>query len=107
MLKDKVALVTGATPGIGKATALALGVAGAKVVFSGRREPEGKATEAELRGAGVDCLFVRSDVSTEAEVKTLVQTTVEKFGKLDCAFNNAGAAKSHCGEIGRRSLYQL
>jgi NAD(P)-dependent dehydrogenase (short-subunit alcohol dehydrogenase family) len=90
ILKDKVALVTGATSGIGKATALALGVAGAKVVFSGRRDSEGKATEAELRDAGVDCLFVRSDVSNEAEVKTLVQTTVEKFGKLDCAFNNAG-----------------
>lgn len=90
MLKDKVALVTGATSGIGKATALALGVAGAKVVFSGRREPEGRATEAELREAGVDCLFVQSDVSNEAEVKTLVQTTVDQFGKLDCAFNNAG-----------------
>ena len=90
MLKDKVALVTGATSGIGKATALALGIAGAKVVFSGRREPEGRATEAELRDAGIDCLFVRSDVSNEAEVQTLVQTTVEKFGKLDCAFNNAG-----------------
>ena len=90
ILKDKVALVTGATSGIGKATALALGIAGAKVIFSGRREPEGRATEAELRDAGIDCLFVRSDVSNEAEIQTLVQTTVEKFGKLDCAFNNAG-----------------
>ncbi|MBW4534207.1 MAG: SDR family oxidoreductase [Pleurocapsa minor HA4230-MV1] len=90
MLKNKVALVTGATSGIGKATALALGLAEAKIVFSGRREPEGKVTEAELRNAGVDCLFVRSDVSNEAEIKALVQTTVEKFGKLDCAFNNAG-----------------
>ena len=89
-MKNKIALITGATSGIGKATAKAFGVAGAKVVFSGRREPEGKATEAQLRDAGVDCLFVRSDVSNEAEIKALVQTTVEKFGKLDCAFNNAG-----------------
>ncbi|MBW4458143.1 MAG: glucose 1-dehydrogenase [Nostoc indistinguendum CM1-VF10] len=88
-LENKVALITGATSGIGKATAKAFGVAGAKVVFSGRREPEGKATEAQLRDAGVDCLFVRSDVSNEAEIKALVQTTIEKFGKLDCAFNNA------------------
>jgi NAD(P)-dependent dehydrogenase (short-subunit alcohol dehydrogenase family) len=88
-LENKVALITGATSGIGKATAKAFGVAGAKVVFSGRREPEGRATEAQLRNAGIDCLFVRSDVSNEAEIKALVQTTVEKFGKLDCAFNNA------------------
>ncbi|MDZ4876811.1 MAG: 2,5-dichloro-2,5-cyclohexadiene-1,4-diol dehydrogenase [Chroococcidiopsis cubana SAG 39.79] len=89
-LENKVALITGATSGIGKATAKAFGVAGAKVVFSGRREPEGKATEAQLRDVGVDCLFVQSDVSNEADIKALVQTTVEKFGKLDCAFNNAG-----------------
>jgi NAD(P)-dependent dehydrogenase (short-subunit alcohol dehydrogenase family) len=89
-LENKVALITGATSGIGKATAKAFGVAGAKVVFSGRRESEGKATEAQLRDAGIDCLFVRSDVSNEAEIKSLVQTTVEKYGRLDCAFNNAG-----------------
>jgi NAD(P)-dependent dehydrogenase (short-subunit alcohol dehydrogenase family) len=89
-LENKVALVTGATSGIGKATAKAFGVAGAKVVFSGRREPEGKATEAQLRDAGVDCLFVQSDVSNEAEIKALVQTTVEKYGRLDCVLNNAG-----------------
>lgn len=88
-LENNVALITGATSGIGKATAKAFGVAGAKVVFSGRREPEGKATEAQLRDAGIDCLFVRSDVSKEAEIKALVQITVEKFGKLDFAFNNA------------------
>jgi len=90
MLKNKVALVTGATSGIGKATALALGVAGAKVVFSGRRETEGKETEAQLRDAGVDCVFVQSDVSNEDEIRGLVQTTVATFGRLDCAFHNAG-----------------
>lgn len=88
-LENKVILITGATSGIGKATAKAFGVAGAKVVFSGRREPEGKATEAQLRDAGIDCLFVQSDVSNEVEIKSLVQTTVEKFGRLDFAFNNA------------------
>jgi NAD(P)-dependent dehydrogenase (short-subunit alcohol dehydrogenase family) len=75
-LENKVALVTGATSGIGKATALALGRAGAKVVFSGRREPEGEATAALMRNAGAECLFVRSDVSSEEDVKALVQKTI-------------------------------
>lgn len=89
-LKNKVALVTGATSGIGQATALALGKAGAKVVFSGRREQEGEETANMIRQAGAECLFVRSDVSSEEDVKTLIQKTVEAYGKLDCAFNNAG-----------------
>lgn len=89
-LENKVALVTGATSGIGKATALALGAAGAKVVFSGRREREGKDTATLIRKSGAECLFVRSDVSNEEDVKALVQKTVETYGRLDCAFNNAG-----------------
>jgi NAD(P)-dependent dehydrogenase (short-subunit alcohol dehydrogenase family) len=90
ILENKVALVTGGTSGIGKATAIALGVAGAKVVFSGRREEEGEDTANLIRQSGAECLFVRSDVSSEAEVKALIQTTIEQYGRLDCAFNNAG-----------------
>jgi NAD(P)-dependent dehydrogenase (short-subunit alcohol dehydrogenase family) len=90
MLESKVALVTGGTSGIGRATAVALGEAGAKVVFSGRRDAEGEATAALIRGAGAECLFVRSDVSNEAEVQALVQRTIATYGRLDCAFNNAG-----------------
>ncbi len=89
-LENKVALVTGATSGIGKAAALALGIAGAKVVFSGRRDQEGEATAALIRDAGAECLFVRSDVSSEEDVKALIQKTIEAYGRLDCAFNNAG-----------------
>ena len=89
-LENKVALVTGATSGIGKATALALGAAGAKVVFSGRRDLEGEATVVLIRDAGAECLFVRSDVASEEDVKALVQQTIETYGRLDCAFNNAG-----------------
>ena len=90
ILENKVALVTGGTSGIGKATALAFGKAGAKVVFSGRREKEGEDTANLIRLSGAECLFVRSDVSSEAEVKALIQKTVEYYGRLDCAFNNAG-----------------
>lgn len=90
ILENKVVFVTGGTSGIGRATALALGAAGAKVVFSGRRDSEGEATAALLHEAGAECLFVRSDVSSEADVKTLVQKTIATYEKLDCAFNNAG-----------------
>jgi NAD(P)-dependent dehydrogenase (short-subunit alcohol dehydrogenase family) len=90
ILKNKVALVTGGTSGIGRATAIAFGAAGAKVVFSGRREAEGESTAALIRDAGAECLFVRSDVSSEPEVKALIEKTIATYGRLDFAFNNAG-----------------
>lgn len=90
ILKNKVALVTGGTSGIGRATAITLSAAGAKVVFSGRRDSEGEETAVLIRDAGAECLFVRSDVSSEADVKALVEKTISTYGKLDCAFNNAG-----------------
>ena len=90
ILQDKVALVTGGTSGIGRATAVAFGEAGAKVVLSGRREAEGEETAALIRDTGAECLFVRSDVSDEAEVQALVEKTIATYGRLDCAFNNAG-----------------
>jgi NAD(P)-dependent dehydrogenase (short-subunit alcohol dehydrogenase family) len=86
----KVALVTGGTSGIGRATALAFAKAGAKVVLSGRREAEGAAVAAEIKAAGGDALFVKADVSIEADVKNLVEKTVATYGRLDVAFNNAG-----------------
>jgi NAD(P)-dependent dehydrogenase (short-subunit alcohol dehydrogenase family) len=90
MLKDKVALVTGGTSGIGRATAIAFGAAGAKVVFSGRREAKGEETAALTQETGAECLFVRSDVSIETDVKALIEKTVASYGRLDFAFNNAG-----------------
>lgn len=90
ILKDKVALVTGGASGIGRAAAVALGTAGAKVVFSDIRDVEAKETTDLIRDTGAECLFVRSDVSSEADVQALVQKTIATYGKLDCAFNNAG-----------------
>ena len=85
-----VILITGALTGIGRATALAFAREGATVVVSGRREAEGQALEAELRGLGVKAAFIRADVRHEDEVRDLVDQTVARFGRLDVAVNNAG-----------------
>src|SRR5258708_7954471 len=87
---NKVVLITGGTSGIGKTTALSFAKAGAKVVLSGRRAPEGEAVAAEIQAAGGTARFVRADVAVEAEVKNLVEQTVAAYGRLDFAFNNAG-----------------
>jgi NAD(P)-dependent dehydrogenase (short-subunit alcohol dehydrogenase family) len=89
-LDGKVGLVTGATSGIGRETAVLFAKAGAKVVVSGRRDLEGNETVDLIRAAGGDGLFVKTDVSQASEVEVLVQKAVEKFGRLDVAFNNAG-----------------
>lgn len=89
-LQGKVALVTGGTSGIGRDAAVSFAKAGAKVVVAGRREVEGKETIEMVRTAGGDGLFVKADVSKAADVEGLVQKTVQKFGRLDVAFNNAG-----------------
>lgn len=89
-LQGKVALVTGGTSGIGREAAVLFAKAGAKVVVSGRREAEGKETVDLVCAAGGDGLFVKGDVSKATEVQELVQKTVQKFGRLDLAFNNAG-----------------
>jgi NAD(P)-dependent dehydrogenase (short-subunit alcohol dehydrogenase family) len=86
----KVALVTGGTSGIGKATAIEFARAGAKVVVSGRREKEGAEVVRHIKKLGGDAAFVRADVAKDADVQAMVKLTVDKFGKLDIAFNNAG-----------------
>jgi len=89
-LRNKVAIVTGGTSGIGREAALLFAKAGAKVVVAGRREEEGNEAIDLLRAAGGDGLFVKTDVAQAADVRALVHKTVEKFGRLDIAFNNAG-----------------
>jgi len=89
-LENKVAVVTGGTSGIGKATSLALAKAGAKVVVAGRRENEGQTVVQAIEKSGGKAIFVKTDVSREADVKALVDKTLATFGRLDIAFNNAG-----------------
>jgi NAD(P)-dependent dehydrogenase (short-subunit alcohol dehydrogenase family) len=90
ILQGKVALVTGGTSGIGRATAIAFAAAGAKVVLSGRRDAEGEKTAKLIHETGAECLYVHSDASNEEEIKALVQKTVATYGRLDFAFNNVG-----------------
>lgn len=89
-LQDKIALVTGGTTGIGRATAIAFARHGAKVVVAGRRQQEGDETVRLIQAAGGTAVFVAADVSKAADVKNLVARTVAIYGRLDIAFNNAG-----------------
>src|SRR6266704_4619718 len=89
-LEGKVALVTGGTSGIGKATAIAFARAGAKGVLTGRREKEGAQVVDEIKKLGGDAAFIRADVAKDADVKAMVDFTVDMYGQLDVAFNNAG-----------------
>jgi NAD(P)-dependent dehydrogenase (short-subunit alcohol dehydrogenase family) len=88
--KGRVVLVTGGNAGIGRAVAIEFAKHGAKVVVSGRREQEGAEVVGGIEASGGEALFVRADVSKERDVQVLVERTLSAFGRLDCAFNNAG-----------------
>jgi NAD(P)-dependent dehydrogenase (short-subunit alcohol dehydrogenase family) len=87
-LADKVALVTGAASGIGRAAAITFAREGAKVVVADVQD--GEATLAAIRAIGGEGCFVRCDVTQAAQVEALVGAAVSAYGRLDCAFNNAG-----------------
>jgi NAD(P)-dependent dehydrogenase (short-subunit alcohol dehydrogenase family) len=89
-LDGKVALVTGGGSGIGKASALALAREGAKVVVSDINVDGGQATVRAIDSAGGHAIFVRADVSQRTDVEAMLDRTIEVYGQLDCAFNNAG-----------------
>jgi NAD(P)-dependent dehydrogenase (short-subunit alcohol dehydrogenase family) len=89
-MSSPVVLITGALTGIGRATALTFAREGARVVVSGRHDEEGQKLAAEVRELGAEAEFVRADVRHEEEVRKLIDKTVERFGRLDVAVNNAG-----------------
>jgi NAD(P)-dependent dehydrogenase (short-subunit alcohol dehydrogenase family) len=97
-LENKVALITGGTSGIGEATAELFGAEGAKVVITGRSEQKGAKITERL---GENVLFLRADVMEEQDIEASVNFTVERFGKLDVLFNNAG------GSVGRETLGEI
>jgi len=90
-LAGKVCLVTGGASGIGRATALRMAREGARAVaIAGRRAGLGEAVAAELRAAGAEALFLATDVTREVDAAALVASVLDRFGRLDAVFNNAG-----------------
>src|ERR1700721_1090395 len=89
-MNTQVVLVTGGLTGIGRGAALAVSKESAQVVVSGRRDEEGQKLVSEIRKAGAEAEFIRADVRREEDVRNLIDKTVERFGHLDVAVNNAG-----------------
>src|SRR5438093_12230813 len=90
MTNQKVAIITGGSSGIGRATAVAFAKEGIRVVIAAHRRTEGDETLRLVKQAGSDGIFVKTDVTNENDIKTLVEQTVKTYGRLDYAFNNAG-----------------
>jgi len=90
-LDGKVAIVTGASSGIGWATAITLAAAGAKVVASARREERGRELTRIIKERGGEVTWVTADMQVERDIEAVVQAAISTYGRLDCAFNNAGA----------------
>lgn len=100
---NKVAVVTGGSSGIGKATALAFAQEGARVVIAARRAQPGLDTVKEIESAGGTAVFVQTDVSKSEDVERLIASTVEYYGRVDCAFNNAARTDEAIGPIAELS----
>ena len=96
-LKDKVIVVTGGNSGIGRGIAVCAAQEGARVAIFGRDPDKGADTLAEIRGAGGEAAFFPGDLSVEAEVRSLVDAVLERFGRLDVVVNNAGVGARRSG----------
>lgn len=102
-IKDKVAFITGGNSGIGKVTALAFIREEAKVAICARRQKEGDEVVREIKGMGGEAIFITTDVRVPEQVEAAVKKTVDTFGRLDFAFNNAGIL-NQLGPIDQLSL---
>ena len=94
MLNQKVAIITGGSSGIGRATGIALAKEGVKVAVAGRRAKEGEETVHLIKEAGSDGIFVKIDVTKEDDIRSLVEKTIKTYDRLDYAFNNAGIGET-------------
>jgi NAD(P)-dependent dehydrogenase (short-subunit alcohol dehydrogenase family) len=90
-MAGKVALVTGGSSGIGRATALAFAQEGATVVIASRTQETGERAAAAIREAGAEATWIQTDVTRAEQVQALIQQILDTYGRLDCAFNNAGS----------------
>ena len=97
-MSTQVVLITGGLTGIGRAAAVAFAKSGAKVVVAGRRDEAGEALAEELRSLGAEAEFIKADVRKEDEVRSMVDQTIARFGRLDVAVNNA-ATEGQVGPI--------
>src|SRR3954464_5111516 len=103
ILDGKIALVTGGASGIGQATAVVMVREGARVAVADRAEADAAGTVALINAAGGQAIAIGGDVTREADVAAMVARTVAAFGRIDCAFNNAGIAPLAVGPAGQRS----
>ena len=103
ILEGKAALVTGGASGIGRATAVAMAREGARVAVADRTQESAAATVALINAAGGQAVAIGGDVTKEADVTAMVARTVAAFGKIDCAFNNAGISGRAVGPVGQKT----
>ncbi|OLO36957.1 short-chain dehydrogenase [Alkalihalophilus pseudofirmus] len=103
-LKDKVAIITGAGSGQGKAAAKLFAKEGAKVVIAEWNEEQGKQVEEEIKEEGLEAIFIQTDVSDEVKVKSLVDQVMDRYGQIDILFNNAGIGFSSKSKYTMASL---
>ncbi len=105
-LSGKTAIITGATSGIGKATALLFAEEGANLVITGRRVALGQAVEAECRNRGARCSFVQADHTRAEDCERVVDTTLREFGRIDILFNNAGIVTRGTAETTEEEIWR-
>lgn len=105
-LKNKTAIITGGTSGIGKATALRFAEVGANLVITGRRSGLGKAVEAECSSKGVRCVFVEADHSKVEDCQRVVDVALKEFNRIDILFNNAGIVTKGTAETTSDETWQ-
>ena len=103
ILDSRTALVTGGGGGIGRATALAMAREGARVAVSDVSEETARETVGLIEKAGGQAIFVQADVTRSAEIAAMVGAVVTAYGRLDCAFNNAGVSPAYVGAAGQKT----